>query len=122
MSWLKPKSKQHPQSVHVPQLRFIGEQDGPPERELKERLAEFFRHDQSVRAAYLARVNYGDPSRVSVALCLRTQFGADPGMAEKIGRIFSSMFGSHEHLDMVFLSPEQEAMLAKVCAPFFKSV
>lgn len=122
MSWLKPKSKQHPQSVHVPQLRFIGEQDGLPERELKERLAEFFKHDQSVRAAYLARVSYGDPSPVSVALCLRTQFGADPGMAEKIGRIFASMFGSHEHLDMVFLSPEQEAMLAKVCAPFFNSV
>lgn len=122
MSWLRPKSKKHPQEIHVPQLRFIGDQDGPPERELKERLADFFRRDQSVKAAYLARISYGDPSRVSVALCLRTQFGPDRGMAEKVGRIFATMFGSHEHLDIIFPTIEQEAALAKVCAPFFSSV
>ena len=122
MSWLNPKSKEHPEEIRAPQLHFVGEQDGPPERELKERLADFFRRDQSVKAAYLARVSYDDPSRISVALCLRTQFGPDHGMAEKIGRIFAAMFGSHEHLDIVFPTPEQEAALAKVCASFFSSV
>lgn len=119
MSWLRPKSKVHPQTIHVPQLRFIGEQDGPSERELKERLTDFFQHDQSVRAAYLARASYGESSQVSVALCLRTQFGADPGMAEKIGRIFASMFGGQQRLDIIFPTTEQETALAKVCAPFF---
>jgi hypothetical protein len=119
MSWFKPKPNEHPQEMRVPQPRFVGEQDGPPERELKERLVEFFRRDQSVQIAYLARVVYGDQIAVGVALCLRTQFGPDRGLAEKIGRIFASMFGSHEHLDMVFLTSEQEAALAKTCRPFF---
>jgi SseB protein C-terminal domain len=122
MSWLKPKPKEHPQEIHVPQLHFIGEQDGPPERELKERLVGFFQRDQSVKAAYLARVSYDDPSHVSVVLGLRTQFGPDRGMAEKVGRIFALIFGSHEHLDILFLTTEQEAALVKVCAPFFRSI
>ena len=121
MSWLKPKSKRHPEEIHPPQLCFIGEQDGPPERELKGRLAIFFRRDQSVQTAYLARVSYDDPSRIGVALCLRTQFGADPGMAEKIGKIFASMFGTHEHMDIIFLNEQQEAQLTKVCAAFFNA-
>lgn len=86
-------SKAHPRAIYVPQVRFIGEQDGPAERELKQRLAEFFRGHQSVKAAYLARVSYGDAGPVSVALCLRTQLGPDSGIAEKVGRIFASMFG-----------------------------
>ncbi len=109
----------HPEKVNVPQVRFICEQDGPPERELKIRLVDFFQRDRSVKMAYLARVTYGDASRLGVALCLRTQFGADPGMAEKIGRIFASMFGRSQHLDIVFITPEQEASLVGVCRPFF---
>lgn len=105
--------------MRVPQPRFLGEQDGPPERELKAALVEFFGRDPSVRAAYLARVAYGDQATANVVLCLRTQFGPDPGLAEKIGRIFASMFGAHEHLDLLFLNDEQENTLRKVAAPFF---
>ena len=121
MSWLKKEPKEHPQVFQVPQVRFCGEQDGPPERELKERLAQFFQSDQSVRAAYLANVVYGDAgqSPSNVALCLRTEFGPDLGLAEKVGRIFASMFGPLAHLDVVFLSDEQEAELTKACSPFF---
>ena len=119
MSWFNPKSKKHPEEIQVPQLQFLGEQDGPPERELKSRLAEFFRRDQSVNTAYLARVAYGDTS-LAVTLCLRSQFGPDRGLAEKVGTIFASMFGGHEHLD-IFLSEAQEAELMKVCKPFFQA-
>lgn len=111
----------HPKELTVPRLQFWGEQDGVPERELKERLTAFFRRDQSVKSAYLARVSYADPSSIAVALCLRTQFGVDHGLAEKIGRIFAGMFRGREHLDIVFATPEQEAALAKVCMPFFNS-
>lgn len=119
MPWFKRTPRSHPEEVHVPQVRFCGEQDGPPERELKERLAQFFQGDQSVRTAYLAKVVYGNQSPVNVALCLRTQFGPDQGLAEKIGRIFASTFGPQEHLDIVFLDGEREAELAKVCSTFF---
>jgi hypothetical protein len=119
MSWFNPKSKKHPEEIQVPKIRFLGEQDGVPERELKTRLVEFFQRDQSVVKAYLARVAYDERSRVAVALCLRTQFGPDRGVAEKVGKIFASMFGAHEHLDIMFLGDDDEFKLAKVCSPFF---
>jgi len=119
MWWFNPKSRKHPEEIQVPKIRFLGEQNGVPESELKSRLVEFFRRDQSVIKAYLARVAYDAQSPVAVALCLRTQFGRDRGMAEKIGKIFASMFGGHEHLDIMFLGDEFESELAKVCPPFF---
>jgi SseB protein C-terminal domain len=119
VSWYNPRSKKHPEEIQVPKLRFLGEQDGVSERELKSCLTEFFRRDQSVLTAYLARVAYGEQSPMVVALCLRSHFGPDRGVAETIGKIFASMFGGHEHLDIIFLDDKQESELAKVCSPFF---
>lgn len=119
MWWFNPKSKKHAEEIQVPKVSFLGEQDGVPERELKSRLVEFFQRDQSVVKAYLAQVAYSEQSPMAVALCLRSQFGLDRGVAEKIGKIFASMFGGHEHLDIIFLDDQQESKLAKVCSPFF---
>lgn len=121
MSWFQPWSRKHleTEQIYAPKLYFVSEQDGPPERELKGRLAELFQRDQSIKTAYLARLRYGDQSPVTVALCVRAQFGFDHGVAEKAGRIFASMFGGHEHMDIVFLKDKQECELAKVCSPFF---
>ena len=117
MSWFKRRPPQHPQEIYVPRLRFLGEQDGPTERVLKGRLAEFFRKDRSVCTAYLARVDVG--GQTSVALCLKTQFGPDRGLAEKIGAIFKTIFNAQDHLDIIFPSAAQEIDLSKVCKPFF---
>jgi hypothetical protein len=119
MSWFNPKSRKHPEEIQVPKIRFLGEQNGVPENELKSCLVEFFQRDQSVVKAYLARVAYDVKSPVGVALCLRTQLGPDRGVAEEIGKIFASMFGGHEHLDIMFLGDEDESELAKVSPPFF---
>jgi SseB protein C-terminal domain len=119
MSRFNSTSKKNPEEFRVPQLQFLGEQDGPPERELKFRLAQFFQSDQSVTTAYLARVAYGGES-FAVALCLRARFGFDRGLAEELGKIFASIFGSHEHLDIIFLSEAQQSELAIVCKPFFQ--
>jgi hypothetical protein len=70
-----------------------------------------------VYAAYLARVDVG--GQTSVVLCLKTQFGPDRGMAEKIGSIFKTIFNAQVHLDIMFLSVIDEAELTKVCKPFF---
>jgi hypothetical protein len=120
MSQFNPTSKKDPEEFQVPQVRFLGEQDGAPERELKCRLSQFFQSDQSVTTAFLARVAYGGES-FAVALCLRAQLGPDRGLAEKVGKIFASMFGGHEHLDIIFLSEMQEAELARICKPFFQA-
>lgn len=105
--------------MQVAQLVFLGEQDGPPERELKEQLAKFFLSSSAVRSAYLARIAYGSNSAPVVALCLRNEFGQDQILVESAGNIFASMFGRDEHMDIVFLDERQEAELSKVCRAFF---
>jgi hypothetical protein len=107
--------------IRIQQLNFLGEQDGPPERELKEQLATFLDRGQWARVAYLARVTYEKMAPANVALCVRGQTGQDRVFAEQVGRIFGPIFGSHEHLDIIWLSPEQEAALMQVCKPFFKA-
>lgn len=119
MFWRKQNQKNPPSEIRVADLCFIGEQDGKPEQILKERLVDFFKRDRSVKQAYLAKVKFGDGASINIALCLRTQFGTDKGMVEKVGTIFASVFNAQEHLDIIFLTDGQETSLAKVCQPFF---
>jgi len=107
--------------VRIHQLYFLGEQDGPPEQELKEQLAALFARAQWVRTAYLARVTYEKMGPVNVALCVRGQQGQNRVFAQRVGSVFASIFGSHEHLDIIWLAPEQEAALTQVCPPFFRA-
>jgi hypothetical protein len=117
MSWFKwPRKKI--EALHVAQVRFLGEQDGPPERELKEKLAEFFR-DSTVKSAYLAQVAYESGAAPEVALCIRSESGPDESLAKDVGSVFARMFGKGEHMDIVFLDEGQEAELSKVCRAFF---
>ena len=117
MSWFKRPPPKHPQEFRVSRVQFVGEQDGPAEQSLKDRLSDFFRGDGSVQAAYLARVDLG--GQTSVALCLRTQFGPDRVLAEKIGSIFKTIFKASVHLDIMFPNAAEEAELSQVCRPFF---
>jgi hypothetical protein len=120
MSFLNPSRKKS-EEVHVREIRFLDEQDGPPERLLKDRLADFFRRDRSVSRAYLARVDFGEGKNASVVLGLRTQFGPDKGIVEKVGTIFGDVFNAKEHLDIMFLTDSQEAELMRACRPFFQA-
>jgi hypothetical protein len=119
MTWFKRNPPKHSEEIRVPRCEFLGEQDGPSERLLKEKLADFFGRDRSVSRAYLVRVAFGEGKNVSVVLGLRTQFGPDKGMVEKVGAIFASVFNAKEHLDIMFLTDGQETQLVKVCRPFF---
>jgi hypothetical protein len=107
-----------PVKMVVKQLTFIGEQSGPPEQLLKDRLTEFFNRDRSVQKAYLARINIDD--QVGVALCLKSRAGSNQALATKIGDIFRPIFSAHAHLDIMFVNPAQEAALDRVCKPFFR--
>lgn len=96
------------------------EQDGPPERELKGHLIELFQREKGIRTAYLAQVAYAHDQENAVALCLRADHPNDE-VISKIGQIFSSMFGAHEHLDILFLNDGQEAQLTKCCRAFWST-
>jgi hypothetical protein len=58
------------EELTVSVIRFLGEQDGPPERELKSRLADLFRDCAAVQRAYLSQVDYANGSGRHVALCI----------------------------------------------------
>jgi hypothetical protein len=105
------------QKLQVPEIEFVGEQDGPPERLLKERLSAAFVFHRWLERAYLAQVRYGDES--GVALCLRCADGPYEKLAEVVSEVFKSIFGAHEHLDILFVGEKQELALRQVCRAFY---
>jgi hypothetical protein len=122
MGWFKKNSSRSPQRLTPRIVRFIGEQDGPAERDLKDSFVKLFRVEPKVEVAYLARVEHGDGSSVHVTLCLKC-FPAEevPSLLPKVADIFGKMFGSHEHLDIRFLRKDEEHELRSVCTPFYSS-
>jgi hypothetical protein len=100
---------------------FIAEQFGAPENEFKESIICLLQSQSRPLRTYLAQVEYGEEKDSKVALCVASNGGEDEGLAYDIASIFRHMFGSHEHLDIVFLTEIQEVMLRKVCCPFFSS-
>ena len=62
--------------------------------------------------------------RVFVAiepLDMRGSFDALAGAVRRLANTFSALFGSDEHLDIMFLSEDSERELKKVCRPFFQA-
>jgi hypothetical protein len=110
-----------PQQLTVRVIKFVGEQDGSAERDLKARLVELFHCEPTVRSAYLARTDYRDATGVHVALCIKSSVGEYVLLKRKVVDIFSAMFGSHEHLDVLFIRGDQEEELQQVCAAFYRA-
>jgi hypothetical protein len=119
MSEPEPGPNGQPIRVVKSGVAFVCEQDGPPERQLKAGLTDLFARHPSVRRAYLAIVHYPGSSARHVALCVQSADGEDQTLAAEIGTVFRSLFGSHEHLDTIFLNASQDAQIARVCNPFF---
>jgi hypothetical protein len=105
------------ESFRVSDVTFVGEQDGPAERELKTLLAEVFLGSPTVVRAYLARVLYA-PSNAGVALCLNSE-AEDRSLVAEIAKRFASLFGRNQHLDIMFISKARETELMRVCPAFF---
>jgi hypothetical protein len=110
-------------TLRVPKVRFLGEQNGPFEATLKERLSGAFLEGSLVRSAYLVRVAYeGSRTATSVALALSTTTEQEePGLVASVGATFASIFGSHEHLDILFVREDQERAIREVCPAFYSA-
>ena len=107
------------QQLQADTVQFLGEQDGPPEGVLKGRLTRLFEAERVKCCAYLSRVSYGSNHGTNVALCLRIAPGSEQLLVQKIGEVFASIFRGREHLDIVFLSGDQEKELSSRCPAFF---
>ena len=119
MKWFKNRAARSPQQLTARVIKFSGEQDGAAEHDLKVRFIELFRHEPTVERAYLARADYGDATGIHVALSVKSSVGEDKSLNPKVAGIFGAMFGSHEHLDLLFIREDQEEELRLVCAPFY---
>jgi len=105
----------------VRQPRFLCEQSGPAETELKALLLPVFAKYTAIRSAYLVRVTYGDALSYDVALCLTTAAGIEePELVVEVDSIFDEMFGPREHLDILFVEAQREKQLQEVCRPFWR--
>ncbi|MDE1174500.1 MAG: enhanced serine sensitivity protein SseB C-terminal domain-containing protein [Parvibaculaceae bacterium] len=108
-----------PEKTVVKKLLFLGEQDGRPERMLKEKLSKLFNFGGEIESAYLAQVDFGNGIDASVALCLRVQGNVQEKIISYVGAAFSNIFKTDQHLDIIFLNDDQELQLKRVCRPFF---
>ena len=104
----------------IPEIEFLGEQDGMVERQLKDALVALLRRDPTVDRAYLARVRY-DGTTNGVALGLLTD-GDDESEAlvKQVGAAFASIFNAKAHLDIIFLTDQRDTEIRRVCAAFYQ--
>jgi hypothetical protein len=105
--------------LSAPVIQFVGEQDGEPERELKSRFSAVFKDHPRIERAYLALVIYAGETKASVGLCIKSSSSEEQTLVETIGDEFAALFGTAEHLDILFIRDDQESELRLVCAPFF---
>jgi hypothetical protein len=106
-------------SISSAGITFVGGQDGPAERRLKQALAALLSLGASVTRAYLARVVYNDKTS-GVMLGLLTDDDRDSGkLAGQIGKTVAALFKTNADLDIVFLNNEHDAEIRKACPPFY---
>ena len=109
-----------PQKLIRVATRFVAEQDGPSERDIKAALVQAFREEPVVQRAYLALAEHANEAGAHVTLAIRSSCGENKLLLRKLMSIFSAMFNSREHLDMMFLTDDQEHQLREVCEPFYR--
>jgi SseB protein C-terminal domain len=119
MKLSNPFSRRPTEELIAHALTFVGEQDGPPERMLKERLSELFAGCKNPLKAYLARVRYREARGESVCLCLSVSGGEEKPLLEAVHSLFAQQFNRAVHLDILFLNLKREEQVAAVCKPFY---
>src|SRR5882724_5958138 len=120
-SWLAGRSEDaaasSPAEREAQDIAFIGEQDGPVERQLKEQLAQLFDHHPGVTQAFLARATID--GQAVVILGLRADGVDEASLAGQVGAVFASIFNARQHLDVIFLSEVRLADASRVCRAFY---
>jgi hypothetical protein len=102
-------------------IDFLGEHDGPSERELKTKLVQLFRADGRVHRAYLAVLAYPPSPDVHIALCLKALAGSEESLVDSIGSVFRAMFVAEVHLDIAFLTDSDEQRLKQSLSDFLRT-
>jgi hypothetical protein len=105
--------------IKVPDIKVLGEQDGPAEQRLKEALAVLLGLGATVTRAYLARVRYDDKtSGVMLGLLTDDERNSEQ-VAGQMGKTFKALFNTKADLEIVFLDGARDAEIRKACPPFY---
>ena len=106
-----------------PRVRFVAEQLGEPEDELKSAIVQGWleQGDRQPLRAYLAQVAYPRDRETSVALCIASHEDTNEQFVKIAADAFRQTFGRSEYLDIFFVDERQERRLRKTCCPFFSS-
>jgi hypothetical protein len=122
-SWLKIKPHREPVTqLHVPRIKFLGEQDGPVERTVKARWLPILSESPEIRRAFLVRASYEAPNDVHVVLALCSNGGPDRNLIEALRVPYAAIFSRDCPLDMAFVNASQESDIERVCPPFYTAV
>ena len=89
------------------------------EQALKVKLTCLFSTEGHVQRAYLVRVSHSSDQSMSVLLAVYTGSAPDVELIGRVAEIFASLFNSDQHLDIVFVTHEQEIKIRTCCSPFF---
>ena len=100
-------------------ILFLGEQDGPTKRALKNALNFYLNESGLVRAAYLLRVSFSEVSGVNIALAIYPKTDSASTIASGAAEVFKRLFNPTEHLDILFLDEELKSQADKVAKPFW---
>jgi hypothetical protein len=122
LPWLKKPQRTGITPLTIGTPRFLGEQDGPVERDLKARWLPILSATPQVRRAFLVRASYDGQSTQNVVLALSYSGEPDSSLMEALRVPFAAVFNREAHLDMVFVSAAQEAQIERVCPPFYMAV
>jgi hypothetical protein len=101
------------------EVEFLREQTGHTEARLVRAVAKELASRPGVKRAYLARVRYSSHPREEVALCLAGD--GDESVFEPVQKIFWALFPVGQHLDIFYLTEDEERRLAEVCGPFHEA-
>src|SRR6266850_3158738 len=103
--------------VRVDSLRFVSEQDGAPERDLKARWLPILAAHPEVKRAYLAVAEYEAQPGNNVVLCIRSDDAPNVHFIEQLREPFAAVFNRDAHLDVAFVSDAKEKEVTRVCRP-----
>ena len=106
-------------SLSSADVTFLGEQEGPAERRLKEALAVLLGLGATVTRAYLVRVRYDDQTSGVMLGLLKDDERNSEKVAGQMGRTFEALFNTKADLDIVFLDGARDAEIRKACPPFY---
>jgi hypothetical protein len=105
--------------VHVNSLRFVAEQDGAPERDLKTRWFPILAAHPEVIRAYLAVAEYEAQPGSNVVLCIRSDDPPNMHFIDELRAPFAAIFSRDAHLDVAFVGDAKENEVTRVCRPFW---